>query len=188
MRGACLLFFYAFGLLFFGAISDIIGQKIVIVWGMFGAAALLFSSVAFYDTLERSFESAQVLRMIGLLGAILSLFTGKLIERIKTSGTLLLGMSIGIVSLLFMLYFKEEIIFLVTILFISSIALLIPTIVTKIGILTGELRVKALSMYSFILLIGATFAPLLVIHLSFQQVLILLIGFYTVNLFLIQHE
>jgi predicted MFS family arabinose efflux permease len=149
---------------------------------------LLFSSVAFYDTLERSFENAQFLRMIGLFGAILSLFTGRLIEQIKTSGTLVLGMVIGIASLLFMLYFKEEMIYLVTILFISSIALLIPTIVTKIGILTGEHRVKALSMYSFILLIGATFAPPLVIHLSFQQVLLLLIGFYTVNLFLIQNK
>jgi predicted MFS family arabinose efflux permease len=150
--------------------------------------SLLFSSVAFYDTIERSFTSAQVLRMVGLIGAILSLFTGKLIEQFKTSGTLVLGTVIGIVSLLFMIFFKEKLIYLVTILFISSIALLIPTIVSRIGSLTGEHRVKALSMYSFILLIGATFAPPLVIHLSFQQVLLVLIGFYTVNLFLIKHE
>lgn len=150
--------------------------------------SLLFSSVAFYDTLERSFESAQLLRMVGLIGAILSLFTGKLIEHLKITGTLVLGTAIGIVSLLFMMFFKEELIYLITILFISSIALLIPTIVTKIGIITVEHRVKALSMYSFILLIGATFAPPLVIHLSFQQVLFVLFGFYTFNLFLIQHK
>jgi predicted MFS family arabinose efflux permease len=321
IAGSLFTLFYAFGLLFFGSISDIIGQKIVIVWGMFGAAvatlflgmaenltflyfarsvqgftlasfapmafaytfdlfqgkprtlllvfintgylaagiigqlcssyissefgwrfvfyffstayficfalcyyllpegykfisnnqttlssfsqllkvkgllqcyvitlSLLFSSVAFYDTLERSYENAQVLRIIGLLGAILSLFTGKLIEWIKTSGTLVLGTAIGIVSLLFMMFFKDRLVYVVTILFISSISLLIPTIVTRIGSITGEHRVKALSLYSFILLIGATFAPPLVIHLSFQQVVLVLIGSYTINLFLIQNE
>lgn len=150
--------------------------------------SLLFSSVAFYDLIERSYESSQFLRMVGLIGAILSLFTGKLIEHLKIYGTLILGTAIGIVSLLFMMIFKEELIYIVTILFISSIALLIPTIVTRIGSITGEHRVKALSMYSFILLIGATFAPPLVIHLSFQQVLLVLIGFYMANLFLIQYE
>jgi predicted MFS family arabinose efflux permease len=152
------------------------------------AFSLLFSSVAFYDTIERSFENAQALRMIGLIGAILSLFTGKLIEHIKTSGTLILGTSIGIISLLLLMFFKEQLIYVVTILFISAIALLIPTIVTKIGSLSGEHRVKALSMYSFILLLGASFAPSLVIHLSFQQVLFVLLGFNAFNLILIQNK
>jgi hypothetical protein len=86
------------------------------------------------------------------------------------------------------MFFKEKMIYVVTILFISSIALLIPTIVTRIGRITREHRVKALSMYSFILLIGATFAPPIVIHLTFQQVLLVLLGFYTLNIFLIQHK
>jgi predicted MFS family arabinose efflux permease len=148
--------------------------------------SLLFSSVAFYEVIERSYENAQVLRLIGLIGAILSLFTGKLIEQLKTSGTLILGTVIGISSLLLLMFFKEKMVYVITILFISSIALLIPTIVTRIGRITGDHRVKALSMYSFILLIGATLEPPIVIHLTFQQVLSVLLGFYTLNIFLIQ--
>jgi predicted MFS family arabinose efflux permease len=53
--------------------------------------SLLLSSVAFYETIERTFEgTAQTLRTVGLLGAILSIFTGTLIERWKTSGTFIL--------------------------------------------------------------------------------------------------
>jgi predicted MFS family arabinose efflux permease len=150
--------------------------------------SLLFSSVAFYDTLERSFEDSQYLRIIGLFGAILSLYTGRLIERWKTAGTLKLGLMIGISSILFMLFFHKELMYIITILFISSIALLIPTIVTRIGTITGEHRVIALSLYSFILLIGASFAPLLVVFLSFTQVLIVLLSFYLLNLFLISQK
>jgi predicted MFS family arabinose efflux permease len=150
--------------------------------------SLLFSSVAFYDTIERSFESSQVLRSIGLIGAILSIFTGKLIDRWKTSGTLVLGMTIGIISLLLMLLNQEKIMYLVTILFISSIALLIPTIVERIGTITGEHRVIALSMYSFVLLIGASLAPSVVINLTFNQVLIVLLSFYIINLFMIRQN
>jgi predicted MFS family arabinose efflux permease len=150
--------------------------------------SLLFSSVAFYDTLERTYENAQILRMIGLIGAFLSIFTGKFMERWKISGTLYLGICINLLSIILMLFFNERLIVLVTILFISSIAVLIPTVVTRIGMISGENRVKALAVYSFILLMGASFAPVLVVQLSYFQVLFVLLGFYSVNLFLVKQK
>jgi hypothetical protein len=126
-----------------------------------------------------------MLRLIGLSGAILSLFTGRLIGLIKINGTLLLGAILAITSILMMLFLEQQVIYMTTILFISSISLLIPTIVTKIGQLSGSYRVKTLSLYSFILLVGASFAPPLVIHLSLKQTLVVILGYYLLNLYLI---
>lgn len=148
---------------------------------------LLFSVIAFYDALGRFFAGPgtelYLIRLAGLAGASVSLFTGKLIEKAGEVKTLSLGLVLGVTSLLSMLIFHSTsglVIF--SIMFISSISIAIPTVITVIGTFAGEKRSKALSLYSFILLSGASLAPSIVSFFDFFQILVLLSFLFTANL------
>lgn len=150
---------------------------------------ILFSFVSLYDAIGRflsgSPEQLFHLRAVGLTGAILSLFTGRMIEKFSVERTLFTGVSIGICSLVAMSIFHNLIaLMLLSILFVASISLLIPTIITLIGNLGGSHRAKALTLYSFILLTGASIASPVVLLLNFQHILLLLIGLFLMNLML----
>jgi len=151
------------------------------------ASTLLFSVIAFYDALSRFFPGPSnelfMIRTAGLIGASLSLFTGKLIGRIGEIKTLALGLVIGVISLVAML-FCNSVIGLITlsICFISSISLTIPTVITLVGSYGGKRRSKALSLYSFILLTGASFAPTVAALFDFIHMLLGLTFLFMVNL------
>ncbi|MBM4764193.1 MFS transporter [Bacillus sp. B15-48] len=153
------------------------------------AFTLLFSVIAFYDALGRSFTGPDIelfiIRTVGLIGASLSLFTGRMIEKIGERATLFIGLIIGCTSLVAMLVFHTTIGFIVfSILFISAISLILPTIITLIGTFGGSNRAKALSLYSFILLMGASLAPSIASLFSFSQMLLLLTSLFIMNVVL----
>lgn len=147
---------------------------------------LLFSFVALYDSISRLFDGSPEqlfsLRSVGLTGAILSLFTGRLIERFGLDRTMYTGIVIGAVSILSLNFFQSlYALMILSILFVASISLLIPTIITLVGQLGGVHRAKALSLYSFVLLTGASLASPIVILLNFKLVLLLLLSLFILN-------
>jgi MFS family permease len=151
------------------------------------ASTLLFSVIAFYDALSRFFPGQSnelfLIRTAGLLGASVSLFTGKLIERKGEIKTLALGLVIGVISLAAMLFFNSVVeLIALSILFISCISLAIPTVITLVGTYGGKQRSKALSLYSFILLIGASFAPTIAVLFGFFHMLFGLSVLFIINL------
>lgn len=160
------------------------------------AFTLLFSFVALYDGMGRFFkgtaEELFMLRAVGLSGAILSLFTGRLLERIGVNRTLYLGFGLAFVSLFILSIFKSlGALFILSITFVASISLLIPTIITLVGTFGGAQRAKALSIYSFVLLTGASIASPIVMLVDFQSVLLLLLIFFVMNIgigVMIQHR
>lgn len=148
---------------------------------------LLFSFVALYDAIGRFFlgspEQLFILRAVGLTGAILSLFTGRLIERFGVDRTMFTGFIIGAVSVFLMTFFQSlSSLMVLSIFFVASISLLIPTVITLVGTLGGIHRAKALSIYSFVLLTGASLASPIVMLLDFQLVLMLLLCFFLLNI------
>lgn len=150
---------------------------------------LLFSFVALYDGIGRYFgeqpEQLFSLRAVGLTGAVLSLFTGRLIEKFGIERTMFTGFAIGMISLIAMSLFHSWFALMtLSILFVASISLLIPTVITLVGTLGGTHRAKALTIYSFVLLTGASIASPIVMLLNFQFVLFLLIGFFILNFIL----
>ncbi|TYS15881.1 MFS transporter [Rossellomorea vietnamensis] len=147
---------------------------------------LLFTFVGYYDTLSRYYtgSSAELLaiRSAGLLGAGLSLFTNYFIKQLGETKTLFFGLLLGSISILPLLYHSGYTIYLLSsITFVSAISLLIPTIITFIGNWAGSHRGKALSLYSFFLLTGASFAPLTIMVLSYKQALFLLLGAFAIQ-------
>ncbi|MCA1061995.1 MFS transporter [Rossellomorea sp. AcN35-11] len=150
---------------------------------------LLSSFVAYYDSLTRYLSGSPgllfLIRAVGLIGVCLSLFTGRLLEAIGVYKTLFIGVTISItsVSIAFIYVHKSEpfIIVLSSILFVSAISLLIPTVITLIGDMSGEDRSQALSLYSFTLLVGTSLAPIVVMQLTYVQSLFMLLGCFLFN-------
>ncbi|PWW27755.1 putative MFS family arabinose efflux permease [Cytobacillus oceanisediminis] len=150
---------------------------------------LLFSFVAFYDAIGRFFQGTRedlyILRAVGLFGAVLSLFTGRLIDRIGIYANMKLGFILGIFSIINMAVFRSTpALMAFSILFVASISLLVPTVITLIGLIAGTDRAKALSLYSFILLTGASLASPVVMVLQYEYVLQLLLAFFLMNMVL----
>lgn len=148
---------------------------------------ILFSFVAFYDAIGRFYEGSAeqlfTLRAVGLAGAVLSLFTGKFIEKFGVTLTMFTGFVIGAISIMFMNFFQSvSLLMFLSIMFVSSISLLIPTVITLVGTLGGIHRAKALSLYSFVLLTGASIASPVVMLMNFQLVLLLLFVLFVLNI------
>lgn len=167
--------------------SLLMNKSIIKCYGI--TFTLLFSFVSLYDAIGRFLNGAPEqlfsLRAVGLTGAILSLFTGKMIEKFGVERTMFTGFIIGISSLISMSIFHSLFALMVlSILFVASISLLIPTIITLIGTLGGVHRAKALTLYSFVLLAGASIASPVVLLLNFQLVLLLLVGLFVINFIL----
>jgi MFS transporter, YNFM family, putative membrane transport protein len=149
--------------------------------------SLLFAIIAFYDAIGRFFDGPEsdllMIRLVGLIGACLSLFTGKLIDRWGELRTLMFGLAIGSASAFLLLFFQTTgALIIFSIFFVSSISLVIPTVITLIGFYGSSQRAKALSLYSFILLTGASLAPPLAALLPFNGVMILLSSLFFFNI------
>ncbi|MBT2659942.1 MFS transporter [Bacillus sp. ISL-45] len=149
--------------------------------------SLLFAIIAFYDAIGRFFDGPAsdllMIRLVGLIGASLSLFTGRLMERWGELQTLMFGLAIGSSSAFLLLFFHTTgALVIFSIFFVSSISLVIPTVITLIGFYGSSQRAKALSLYSFILLTGASLAPPVAALLPFSGVMILLSSLFSVNI------
>ncbi|MBE4909280.1 MFS transporter [Bacillus luteolus] len=152
---------------------------------------LLLTFVAFYDGITRYLtnelqvesEVLFAIRGAGLLGAVLSLFTGKIIAAVGEMKTLKLGLCLTICSLFPLIILPSpKLIAILSIFFVASISLLLPSIISFIGKNGGEHRGSALSIYSFTLLTGASLGPVLAEFLLFNKLVLLLIGLFTLNL------
>nr|WP_263328382.1 MFS transporter [Neobacillus sp. Marseille-Q6967] len=153
----------------------------------FITATLLFTFISFYGALEifyqGTFEELLAIRAIGLLGAVLSLFTGKWFSKINLKMMLNFSFLAGIVSLVLMLVWPNKINLMVqSVLFVASISLLIPAVISIIGTVSGNERSKALSLYSFILLAFASLASPISLMLPFRLLITLLTVLFIINL------
>jgi MFS transporter, YNFM family, putative membrane transport protein len=149
--------------------------------------SLLFAIIAFYDAIGRFFAGPAsdllLIRLVGLIGATLSLFTGTLMDRWGELRTLMFGLAIGSLSACILLFLQTTgALVILSIFFVSSISLVIPTVITLIGFYGSSQRAKALSLYSFILLTGASLAPPLAAVLPFKGVMLLLALLFFFNI------
>lgn len=156
--------------------------------------SVLLTFVSFYDglgqyLLEEYNINQQTLfkiRAVGLIGALLSLFTGKLVQQFGDRRTLLIGLGLVVFSLVFVLFAsKPGLLAMLTIPFVAAISLLFPAIISLVGKLGEKARGTAISLYSFTLLTGASIGPLLASFLSFPTLLIVLTLIFVINILLL---
>lgn len=154
----------------------------------------LMSFVAFYEELAQYYAGQEkelfLSRSIALIGTPLSLLSGHWFSKSSPQKIMLICLSIMILSFAFMLHVKQLVIITVlSIFFVSAIAVFIPSLITFIGEAAAERRATAISLYSFILLTGASLGPIVSSALSFQSTLILFIALFGIGfLALIQYR
>lgn len=136
---------------------------------------LLLSFVGMYTTLGNylsqppfGLNSNQILgvRAVGIIGMLVAPFAGQLVSRfgtrmllkggliLATVGISLIGISTSLPFLVFM-----------SIVFVAGISVTVPTLISLIGNLGGESRGIAVSLYTFVLFIGATLGPIVALKL-----------------------
>ncbi|MFD2616009.1 MFS transporter [Terrilactibacillus laevilacticus] len=106
------------------------------------------------------------IRSAGILGMLLSPFAGRLVSRFGSTKVLNGGLFLAVIGLAF-IGLGTNLIFMIamSVIFVSGIAICVPTLISLVGQLGGAYRGAAVSLYSFILFIGATLGPVITIHL-----------------------
>lgn len=136
---------------------------------------LLFTFVGMYTALG-SYLSEPVfgldsqhllyIRCVGIIGMLLSPFAGQFVAKRGIHTMLRGGLSIAIIGLA-MLGFCSNLFLIttMTVVFVAGISITIPTLISLVGQLGGTARGSAVSLYTFILFIGATLGPMVTIRL-----------------------
>ncbi|TLS38132.1 MFS transporter [Pseudalkalibacillus caeni] len=155
--------------------------------------SLLFSFVGMYgsvgDHLVANFYLSPngiiLFRSIGIIGMAAALFTGTLLNRfgpyIVLTSSLIVAIS-GVIAMLFLYSFY--LLAAASVIYVSGISVTIPSIVTLIGKHSPGERGKALSIYAFILLSGASTASVLAAMLSFQTLILVIIAMLSIAVIL----
>lgn len=106
-----------------------------------------------------------LVRAFGVLGMILSPFAGKLAKRLGTRAVLRSGLLMAIVGMAALgLISNLPLLVVMTIVFVAGIAIAVPSLVSLVGSLSGNLRGIAVSMYTFILFAGTSIGPVLALQ------------------------
>lgn len=162
---------------------------------------LLLSFVGMYTALGNylsasGFSSRSILyiRCFGIVGMLISPFAGRLVSKFGIYAVLRSGLSLSVVGLA-ILGFSSNLGFLIvmSILFVTGISITVPTLISLVGQLGGTARGAAVSLYTFILFIGATLGSVVTIgllktgsYLLTFEVLALLLGVGLIVSFLIK--
>ncbi|GED70481.1 MFS transporter [Brevibacillus reuszeri] len=139
------------------------------------SASLFISLVGFFATLG-SYLSSPIfglshqdilwVRAIGILGMAVSPFAGRLVTKIGVKnvlwcGLILAGSGLGLLGL------SLNIIYLISmsVVFVLGIAIALPSLISLIGHMAGEIRAIAVSFHMFMVFIGASLGSILSIYL-----------------------
>lgn len=131
---------------------------------------LLFSFVGMYTVMGMFFQknfgfsSEKILwiRGIGIIGMISSMLLSKLSKKLGIGNILSLGLicaSIGVLIIGISNYVVLSIV--MSVVFVFGITLALPMIVSSISILAGKQSGNAMTLYTFVLFIGATVGPII---------------------------
>ncbi|WP_456275927.1 MFS transporter [Bacillus sp. AK128] len=155
--------------------------------------SLLLTPLSFYDTLNQylspyhTADELFTLRAIALLGTVLSLFGGFINDRFGLKGSFYIGIFVLISGLIPMLVAPSYFVIMCSaVLLVAATSILIPTIIAIIGTIEQRARGSAIALYSFTLLVGASFGSVLTSLLSFQGVLLFLLFYGLINIWMIK--
>lgn len=139
------------------------------------AFVLLMSFVSMYiilgtyltsDSFGMKSQNLIYIRAFGVVGMVMSPFVGKLAKRFNVLFVLKMALSLSIISLAVMSFVSTIAgLIIISILFVSGIALAVPSLVTLVSQLGWNMGGIAVSMYTVILFAGTSVAPFISVYL-----------------------
>lgn len=119
-------------------------------------------------------------RAVGIIGILPSLFTGFFSRKIGLKATLITALSVAISGLLFERMFSNvTLMSTASIFFVAGIFTAAPTLLNLVGMFADRQRSMAISLFTFILFMGASLGPMIATLGDFKMVslfLALLLG------------
>lgn len=138
------------------------------------AIMLLLTFVAFYSVLGEylvekfALNSSDIfnVRVVGIFGMLLAPFAGQLANKFTIERLLKYALALALVGML-LVGMSQNLTFLVmmSVIFVGGIALTVPTLINLVGQLGEEKHSLAVSLYTFVLFIGASLGPLVAVQL-----------------------
>ncbi|MCY1564736.1 MFS transporter [Staphylococcus pettenkoferi] len=108
-----------------------------------------------------------VVKLLGIIGMILSLFAGRISDKLSVIWVIKIALVAQIISLIGLgITSNIVIITFFSIVFVAGIAFCIPSVISKVGMLAATNRGFFLSVNTFILFLGTAIAPVLSIYLE----------------------
>ncbi|ERK34077.1 MAG: MFS transporter [Enterococcus sp.] len=138
------------------------------------AIMLLLTFVAFYSVLgayltERFALTANGIfhvRAIGIIGMLFAPFSGQLAAKFNIDRLLKYALGFALMGILMVAISPNfYLLVIMSIIFVGGIALTVPTLISLVGQLGGEKHSLAVSLYTFILFVGAGLGPLAAVQL-----------------------
>ncbi|MGN8681504.1 MFS transporter [Gracilibacillus sp. HCP3S3_G5_1] len=124
----------------------------------------MYAALGEYLTLNFDFNQKNVfvVRALGIIGILFSPFSGLVSKKMGLTRLLKISLSVSIISLL-VLGVSNNLYLIVafSIFFVGGISLIVPTLITLVGNLSGKNKGIVTSVYTFILFVGASIGPIL---------------------------
>lgn len=158
----------------------------------------MYATLGNYLSLELNLENQKILyiRSVGIIGMLLSPFAGRLVEKFGIHHVLRGGITLAFTGLA-VLGISSNLLFLIimSVVFVAGISITVPTLISLVGQLGGQSQGIAVTLYTFILFIGATLGPIVSVSLLKTANYLLTFEFFSILLgmglivsFAIRHE
>jgi predicted MFS family arabinose efflux permease len=166
------------------------------------ATTLLLTFVGMYTALgnylstEFGLGNQDILfvRTVGIIGILFSPFSGKLVAKFGIQNVLRGGLTLAFAGLGFLgISSNLPLLIIMSVIFVTGIAITVPTLISLVGQLGGQARGAAVSLYTSVVFIGASLGPIVAVallntssYLLTFEILALLLGIGLFSSFLIK--
>lgn len=160
--------------IFFKNMKHIFDHKGIVLC-FFVSLTILTSFVSMYTILNEYLTSEAIkadltiistVKLFGLIGMLLALFAGRASDHLGVKRIILISLLTAGISIILMgLSHNLIIITIFSVIFVSAIAFVIPSVISQIGLLTDKDKGFYLSINTFMLFIGTAIAPVLSMQL-----------------------
>ncbi len=128
----------------------------------------MYATLGNYLSLKFNLGNQQILyiRSVGIIGMFLSPFAGRLVAKFGIYNVLRGGLTLAVIGLT-ILGFSSNLLFLImmSVVFVAGISIIVPTLISLVSQLGGQARGIAVTLYTFILFIGATIGPIIAVSI-----------------------
>ncbi|WP_332699230.1 MFS transporter [Halalkalibacter lacteus] len=156
----------------------------------------MYTALGNYLSIEFGLGNQDIffVRTVGIIGMLFSLFTGKLVNKFGILTILRVGLTLAFVGLAVLgISSNLSMLTIMSVIFVTGIAITVPTLISLVGQLGDQARGAAVSLYTFVVFIGASLGPIVAevllntgSYLLTFEILALLIGIGLFASFLIK--